>query len=274
MTNPEQRHILPDQELETNYPGLRRAVSRAAEVTTRHFRPFRKDVDIIKPPLLLCDADLLNPLVNETMRNSRYEQNEQRKFAHFEPLQGVVMGGSQELQAELRKGEKGQQQITFVMAEEYIHAFSTREEADQTRCGYIQLPAARTPHSYEPGKIYQYELPPVAGNREEPFRIPVAQQRLTENVTNLVLHLLAEELLFQPETKYPFIIVTADNQQVRPMVIQKDRQLEDKLIESLVTGNRKQPELIELFNALKIPGIHMASLPTLRPKSVNDFLIF
>lgn len=149
-------------ETESKYPGLQKAISTAKYATADHFKRYRRDTETVIPPLLLCEAKQLNRIVEQATASSKYKPDLVRRYAHFQPLEGVVYVAREEIQEELLKRKEGVQFIAGVMAEEFSHAFTTFTYHNSTRTGFIEIPYSAHPHGLTPGYVYEHDLDPYS----------------------------------------------------------------------------------------------------------------
>lgn len=274
MAFQERSALLLPHEIDRTYPGLRAAVSRASNVISPHFRLYRSNVESVKPPLFLADASTLNALVGKVNQGSTYEYNEIRMFAHFEPFEGVVYGAAEEIQKKLAEGRSGQQFITLVMAEEYIHAFSTVSTETGVRSGFISVTGERNPHTLFPGQIYDFSLRDITLDDIQPAEILPEDERLTENATAFAVHLLLAELLPDLRIRYPYLLFMAHKSAEVLGIMKKDASYLAPVLRSLTTGNRQHLQPImdgKLLVALETPNLVMASVRRSQPRSIDDF---
>ncbi len=268
-------------EIEAKYPGLEKAVSIARRATTGYFGRFRHDTNAVIPPLLLCDAERLNERVDHVTAESKYRDDLVRRFAHFQPLEGVVYIAKEEVQSELRKGPQGVQQIAIVIAEEFTHALTTFRFENTIRTGFMVIPYGAQPHGLKAGAIYGHELEPYSGSSDDDIiQLPLGDQLLTENATKFLLHGLLWDLQTQyPRKAYPYMVVTTNHDRSDrnpPAVIEKSPSVQDLVALSLIKGDKrilKKPFDGRLLPLLENPQFHIGSLAQLPPKD-NDIWVF
>ena len=269
----EQGRPRSNAELDLEYPGLKGAINRVSKVVLSEFRPLRSDVDKVKPPLLICEDEILRQDVERTMRKTtREDKPEERGHIQFEAISGVIFGSDKFLKELLSKGKKGFQTLTAALAEEYIHALTTVADEDSTRVGFLNIPHRQTGHLLEPGKIYEHRDLKVRDQDSPVFVEDPREIRLTENLTHLAVTLMLNKLFQDPERKFGYFSLT--NQNANMVVIgEANDELLKLVLRSLFMGDEniieQYPNGKDILQVLEIPETTVFAISKF-PPNVKD----
>ncbi len=167
------------------------------------------------------------------------------------------------------------------MAEELLHAYSTRTSNDESYVGFVKIPAKQEDPTYEQNHVYAHHIDAKEiQTNTQPFKENENELRLTENLTNLILHFMLPILLPKEFKSHDTLCLffPYSNAKLPPLYLNKSEELIPLLLESLLTGNSNillgRIETRAMLEFLKLPGLVIASLKGGKQPELDSMFIF
>lgn len=228
------------EELEATYPGLRRIVQHAGAVVGGKFAGLRDDLSLIKPPVVIVERENLRPIHDSAFFSGPSEMRGRVHPASFEMFDGIIYLVSEETKRNLERGKQGRDYLTIMVAEEYVHAYTTVQKNGSVRMGFQSIGQSKRDHGLIVGEIYTGELRHEVESGYFSVYVPRRMFRLTDRLTNIAVHLMLPELLPDIGSNYPLMAIIPGDK--KKDVIRKTKEMLDiqEILRSLLDADRRK----------------------------------
>lgn len=109
------------------------------------------------PSIVFCNDDELKTLVESATANSTRSANDSRGFAHYNPFRNAIFISTHTLINTFQKPD-GENSIRLALAEEIIHALTTRVKGSRPKTGLITLPSKIDNSAIFPQGLYKLSI--------------------------------------------------------------------------------------------------------------------
>jgi hypothetical protein len=279
MGNPEHAVVLNKTDLEQEFAGFWDAATTASRVVIGNVCPFRPNAANFNPPILFCDGEQYEQLLEAVKGASHFERNDMRGPFMTDILRGVVYCSKEGVKQRLQE-PYGSQRVTRSLAEEILHAVTTFGGRNGTRIGFVHVPDQLQPHRLAPGKIYDSSGIRYLKGKKKPEAWDdtrrLRELRLTEAVTDLAVRSMILKLVTVDPKYGKYLLFQAGDRM--PLAIDNTKDVSRAAIFALVSGNERAltiPYGEVLLEMLKIPHLDILNAASITDgKTPSDILPF
>jgi hypothetical protein len=249
-------------------------VTRISEVVAKACARMRPDAMAVRPAVLVYRGSGLG----EDLK-AGISDNVQAGFKGivYSPLEHVVYMWWDKIQ-ELTEGERDDQwHLSLVIAEEFMHAQTTRVYPDKTRVGFLNVPAIRTGSPYPDGSTFDISgaVNHLSGTPSHKFSKEDQEDViLLERATQLLLHFIVDQIIINKNKPFTQFFLTTENG--KPLLGGRpNRQIFADVFGALYFGNKRLLQTAaagDLLKILSLGKLHFASYPD-KPFKDEDMLM-